>query len=149
MEDGMVCINYNQKETKRRPGCFNYFSHIIWFLWGQARPYWEKKKKDEKLLKLHGKKVQRHFTHGLSIPHNCRKSSWLAPKPCCKVSIVTEGRCSHAGLYKYWNILSAVWQTMVSLQCSHHDCYGTVWPEHTDYTDSFHHYLTFPQTMCF
>lgn len=31
----MVYINYNQKETKQRPGCFNYFSHIIWFCGGK------------------------------------------------------------------------------------------------------------------
>lgn len=31
----MVRINYNQKETKRRPGCFNYFLHIIWFCGGK------------------------------------------------------------------------------------------------------------------
>lgn len=49
----MVYINYNQKETKSRPGCFNYFSHIIWFVGTRkALP----KKKDKKELKLHGKK---------------------------------------------------------------------------------------------
>lgn len=31
----MVCIIYNQKETKQRPRCFNYFLHIIWFCGGK------------------------------------------------------------------------------------------------------------------
>lgn len=91
----MVRINYNQKETKRRPWCFNYFSHIIWFCGGKPGP--AKKRKDEKQLKLHGEKVQRLFTHGPSILYNCRQDWWLAPKPCCKLSMERELRCSHAG----------------------------------------------------
>lgn len=39
----MESINYNQKETKRGPGCFNYFSHIIWFCGG--KPGCAKKRK--------------------------------------------------------------------------------------------------------
>lgn len=56
----MVHINYNQTETKRRPGRFNYFSHIIWF-YGARKA--QQRGEDEKELKLHGKKVPRLYMH--------------------------------------------------------------------------------------
>lgn len=34
--------------------------------------------------------MQRLFTHGPSILHNCRQGWWLALKPCCKLSMSTE-----------------------------------------------------------
>lgn len=59
----MVHINCNQTETKRRPGQFNFFSHIIWF-YGARKA--QQRGKDEKELKLHGeKKVQRLCTYTL------------------------------------------------------------------------------------
>lgn len=56
----MVRINYNQKETERRPGClFNCLLRIIWFC--QGRPGPTKKRKMKKRLKLHGKESAAAF----------------------------------------------------------------------------------------
>lgn len=68
----MVRINYNQKETKRRAGCFNYFLYIIWFCGGKCGT--AKKRRDEKKLELHEEKVQRLFKHGPAILHIYRQT---------------------------------------------------------------------------
>lgn len=88
VEDGMVHINYNQKETERRPRCFNYFSHIIWFCGG--KPCTAKKRKMKRDLNYMERKCRGFFTHGPAILHNCRQGWWLAPKPCCKSSMDKE-----------------------------------------------------------
>lgn len=90
----MVRINYNQKETKRRPGCFNYFSHIIWFCGG--KPYAAKKRKMKSDLNYTERKCRGFFTQGPSILHSCRQGWWLTPNPCCTLPVDTELRCSHA-----------------------------------------------------
>lgn len=60
----MVCINYNQKETKRRPGCFNYFSHIIWFCGGKSGT--TKKRKMKRNLNYMERKC-RGFLHTVHL----------------------------------------------------------------------------------
>ena len=60
----MVRINYNQKETKRRPGCFNYFSHIIWFCGG--KPGTAKKRKMKSDLNYMERKC-RGFVHTVHL----------------------------------------------------------------------------------
>lgn len=55
----MVHINYNQKETKRRAGCFNYFSHIIWFCGG--KPDTAKKSKMKRALNYMGRESAEAF----------------------------------------------------------------------------------------
>lgn len=98
VEGGMVRINYNQKETKRRPGCFNYFSLIIWFCGG--KPGTAKKRKMKSNLNYMERKCRGflHMVHLFStVTLNSWQGWWLAPKPWCKLSMETVLRCSHAG----------------------------------------------------
>lgn len=113
----MVRINYNQKETKRRPWCFNYFSHIIWFCGG--KPGTAKKRKMKSNLNYMERKC-RGFLHMVHLfPTTVDKADDYPQN--LAVNCPWKQNLDAATLYlscsawpwlkeRCWNILTADWQ---------------------------------------